>query len=180
MNIYEVFLLSWPLAERMERYLLLNHLRSVTPRWSYLSDLTQISNPKFSRDGGRVWKPHCLLKMIQCIRKNAQDSEAKITLQVQFSIWWRECQLSREWKEPDQAAPLLSFHASHPTLWAEQEDPLVPTGAVWQLPPRPPSGHSWVENASKAEAEHLLFCAPSGGSLSHLITLNLSVLWLTP
>ena len=51
-NIYEVFLLSWPLAERMERYLLLNHLRSVTPRWSYLSDLTQISNPKFSRDVG--------------------------------------------------------------------------------------------------------------------------------
>ena len=28
-NIYEVFLLSWPLKERMERYLLLNHPRSV-------------------------------------------------------------------------------------------------------------------------------------------------------
>ena len=108
--------------------------------------------------------------MIQCIRKNAQDSEAKITLQVQSSIWWRECQLSREGKEPDQAATLLSFHASHPTLWAEQEDPLVPTGAGWQLPPRPPSGHSWVENASKAEAERAFLESEKWTVTSELIT----------
>lgn len=169
-NIYEVFLLCWPLAERVgEKCASESFKKLVVTYQSWLR--FQILN---------LEKNSLFTKNVKCIGKTFKS--LKLKFHSRYSSPFdgknvRYLQSGKSWLYP---ASLLCVHALHSILWVMQEDPLGPHWGRVRDALKPVSVHPLNEEYFWDWGWMSPSCALSGAPLPHLITLSSSILQLIP